>query len=356
MTERSRARSVARAGALATILALAAGPAAAQDRQVVIATTGGAYEQAMREAWFDPFTRDTGIRVVTVSASGGESRARAAAMVKADNVAWDLMLINVINAEAADAKDYLDDISPFCAAHADDPALFEDSCTGAGLMTNYTATLLAYAGDRFEGRTPHGWDDFWDLEAFPGPRALPNFGDPWRVLAAALLADGVAPDALFPLDVDRAFRKLDTIRESVAVWWKTGDQSVQQFRSGDYVMGMIWQTRANALIREGQKVKYNLDQAFMIGERVSLLRGAPNRDNALALLDWYIGSPAAQAKICELGCLPANKAAIPLLSDALRENLPAPDEIMTETVPFDTAWILATREALLERWNSWLLQ
>ena len=41
----------------------------------------------------------------------------------------------------------------------------------------------------------------------------------------ALLADGVAPSKLFPLDLDRAFHKLDQIKPNVAVWWKTGDQS-----------------------------------------------------------------------------------------------------------------------------------
>ncbi len=39
------------------------------------------------------------------------------------------------------------------------------------------------------------------------------------------MADGVAPDALYPLDVDRAFRKLEQIKPHIAVWWTSGGQS-----------------------------------------------------------------------------------------------------------------------------------
>jgi mannopine transport system substrate-binding protein len=58
--------------------------------QVVIATTGGAYDAALRKWWFDPFTAKTGIQVVSVAATNAEMRAKATAMVKTGNVTWDL--------------------------------------------------------------------------------------------------------------------------------------------------------------------------------------------------------------------------------------------------------------------------
>ena len=117
----------------------------------------------------------------------------------------------------------------------------------------------------------------WDLDKFPGGRAFPNFDDPWRVLAAALLADGVSKEDLFPLDLDRAFRKLDTVRDDVTLWWKTGDQSVQGFRNGEYDLGQIWLTRAKAMKNEGLQIGWSYKASFLVGDRIALIKGAPNR-------------------------------------------------------------------------------
>ena len=61
-----------------------------------------------------------------------------------------------------------------------------------------------------------------------------------------LLADGVAPDDLYPLDVDRAFAKLKPLLPDL-IFWEGGAQSQQLFRDGEVVMGNIWHTRANLL-------------------------------------------------------------------------------------------------------------
>lgn len=87
--------------------------------------------------------------------------------------------------------------------------------------------LIAYNKEALD-KAPSGWDDFWDVEAFPGPRGLPDTGDrDWWVPVVALLADGVAPDDLFPLDLDRAYAKLDEIKPHIDVWWKSGNQLQQ---------------------------------------------------------------------------------------------------------------------------------
>ena len=54
-------------------------------------------------------------------------------------------------------------------------------------------------------------------------------GTPWELLTVALMADGVPAETstLYPLDVDREFKKLDEIKPNVAVWYKTGAQQQQ---------------------------------------------------------------------------------------------------------------------------------
>lgn len=322
--------------------------------QVVIASTGGAYDRALKAAWFDPFTKATGIEVVTVVATNAEMRAKVAAMVKTGNVTWDLYLDGEIQAASTAHKAVTEDLTDFCKQFAGRKDLGPNACAAGGALLQSTATLLAYrTGDG--GPTPETWADMWDSKTFSGERAFPNFDDPWRVMAAALLADGVSREELFLLDVERALKKLDEIRPAVSVWWKTGDQSVQGFRNGDYSIGQIWLTRAKAMQNEGLPIGWSYKASFLVGDRIALVKGAKNRDNALKLMAFWLNSPEAQAMACEvLSCTPPSTDAIALMSEDVRKTMPHANEVRDFMVVPDAEWINANAAQLLQRWNEWL--
>lgn len=353
MTSRSIQNAVAGL-TLAVTLAFGQTCATAQE-QVIIASTGGAYDRALKEAWFDPFTQATGIAVQVISATNAEMRAKAAAMVRADNVTWDLYLEGEIQTASDAHKQVTEDLSQFCAGYASNAALVSNACEPGGALLQSTATLLAYRTDGNASAQPETWADMWDSQRFPGGRAFPNFDDPWRVLAAALLADGVEKDKLFPLDVDRGFAKLDSIRDQVTLWWKTGDQSVQGFRNGDYDLGQIWLTRARSMKDEGLPIAWSYRAAFLVGDRIALVKGAPNRDNALKLIAYWLDNPSVQAQACStLSCTPPSADAIALMSTEARASMPTTDELGEHVIVPDAEWINANAAMLLQRWNAWV--
>lgn len=233
MSTNSAYKSFRRSVVFATALGASFYAGTACAKEVIIASTGGAYDRALKEAWFDPFTEQTGIRVKIVSATNAEMRAKASAMVKAGNVSWDLYLDGEIQSESDAHRQVTEDLSEFCETFANRADLTANACSRGGALLQSTATLLVYRKDVSGVPEPQTWADMWDISKFPGGRAFPNFDDPWRVLAAALLADGVKRDDLFPLDVERAFKKLNEIRPSISLWWKSGDQSVQGFRNNE---------------------------------------------------------------------------------------------------------------------------
>ena len=108
-----------------------------------------------------------------------------------------------------------------------DPALTADMMPGAVkpnfLGTDVYSTVFAYRTDAID-KAPSNWAEYWDVEGFPGRRSLRK--NPIDTLEQALMADGVAPADLYPLDVDRAFAKLDEIKEKIAIWWTGGAQTV----------------------------------------------------------------------------------------------------------------------------------
>ncbi|NTG02320.1 extracellular solute-binding protein [Agrobacterium rhizogenes] len=329
-------------------------PAFARE-QLVIATTGGAYDAALRKWWFDPFTAKTGIQVVSVAATNAEMRAKATAMVKTGNVTWDLYPDGEIQVSSKDHLAISEPLDSFCTQFKDRQDLVPDACIPAGVRLFSTATLMAYDPQAFKGNQPVTWADMWDIAKFPGGRSFPNFDDPWRVMAAALLADGVKRQDLFPLDVDRALKKLDALRPSISLWWKTGDQSVQGFRENDYSIGQIWLTRASALKAEGRSIAWSNKAAFLVGDRLTVIKGAPNRDNALKLIAFWLDTPDIQAKVCEaLLCTPPSRAAIALMPQTIRDQMPSAEDVRDSIVIPDAKWINDHAAELLERWNNWV--
>ncbi|WP_421566363.1 ABC transporter substrate-binding protein [Ochrobactrum sp. EDr1-4] len=321
--------------------------------RVVIASTGGIYDKVLKEAWFDPFTKETGIEVVTVVATNAEMRSKASAMVKAGNVSWDLYLDGEIQSASKAHQEITEDLSRFCEQFKGKAGLVENACERGGALLQSTATLLAYRLN--DGPQPQTWADMWDVKKFKGGRTFPNFDDPWRVLAAALLADGVKKDELFPLDVDRAFRKLDEIRSDVTLWWRTGDQSVQGFRNKDYALGEIWLTRAKAMKNEGLPIGWSYKASFLVGDRIAVVKGAPNRENAKKLIAFWLNSPQAQAQACEkLSCTPPSTYAIALMSDEARQTMPSASDLEENIIIPDADWINKNSASLLQQWNTWV--
>jgi mannopine transport system substrate-binding protein len=324
-------------------------------KEVIVATTGGVFDQALKEIWFEPFARATGTKVTTVIATDAEQRAKAQAMFQAGNVAWDIIINVDIHAAAPQNRAITEDLSEFCKQFASRSDLSENTCNPSGARISYNSTLLAFNTEKFPAKKPQTWADFWNVKDFPGPRALPNFGDPWRIYAAALLADGVLADKLFPLDIDRALKKLDEIRPQVQLWWKTGDQSQQGFRNGEYVAAMIWGTRANALRAEKQPLAMSFDQAFLLADTMQVLKKSPNREGALALIKFYLDTPEVQAKFAErFGVAPVSTKAIALMSEEGRAKIPNSPEAFRKVVKHDAAWITANQAQMLEKWNIWI--
>ena len=84
-------------------------------------------------------------------------------------------------------------------------------------------------------------------------------------LEAALIADGVPMDKLYPIDVDRAFKKLEELKPHVLVWWNSGAQSAQILQDGEVDMVGAWNGRIQAAMKEkegqGRPARHHLRPA-----------------------------------------------------------------------------------------------
>src|SRR5215831_1899463 len=236
--------------------------------QIVFNDSGGDMTKAMREAFYSEFERRYGIRVVTTSPIDA---GKLKAMVESGNVEWSVTEIGPEEAMLAEKQGLLEPLDRKVIDLSGYPEHLQDR--KFIMPKGVYATVLGYRTDAFAGGNgPRSWADFWDTKKFPGPRTLRD--SPVDNLEFALMADGVAPDKLYPLDVDRAFRKLDAIKPHIAVWWKTGAQSAQLLVDKEAVMGSAWNGRYYVAIKNGAPLVIEWNQGMIKESAFVIPRGA----------------------------------------------------------------------------------
>jgi putative spermidine/putrescine transport system substrate-binding protein len=339
-------------GVVATATAASAGPliiterSIAQTRTIYVNTWGGSWTAAEEAAFFKPFTDQTGIRVRTVAPV---SYAKLKAQVQSGTYEWDITAITQADLLRADREGLLE---PVDWAVVKKDKLYPDAVYANGLGYCALGTNLAYRKDKFPQGGPKSWADFWDVKKFPGNRSMLN--NAVRTVQFALVADGVPVDKVFPLDVDRAFKKLDQIKPHIKVWWTQGNQSQQLLRDGEVDMMVIWNARASELQQQGVPVELVWHGATITTTTWGVTKGAPNRKFAWEFLQFAV-QPRPQADFAnKLYYGPTNPEAFKYISPEVSRQLPTYPENVKVSIKPDTVAEADQTAKIQERFTQWL--
>ena len=226
-------------------------------------------------------------------------------------------------------------------------------------------TLYAYDTNVFpEGSAPTTMADFFDLDAFPGKRGMRK--SPKAMLEMALMADGVPASEVYEVmdtdeGIDRAFAKLDSIKDSV-VWWEAGAQPPQLLADGEVAMTIVWNGRIfNAIAEEGKPFGLVWDGQIYDLDLWVVPKGAPNKDLAMDFIAFSTDTQrlADQASWIPYG--PARQSSIPLVgtfnsdpSIQMLEHMPTTAEHLVNAVQNDFEFWADNQDELNERFNAWL--
>ncbi|MFQ8430943.1 extracellular solute-binding protein [Amaricoccus sp. W119] len=249
--------------------AFAAGSAAlAQDElppcegcanSMTVVSWGGAYQISQQKAYAEPYQQLTGT-TFTWDESSNEAVAKLRAQFEAGNVTWDL-----VDVEGPDSQRLCDEglameidfdevLVPGNGGEAptDD---FGDALINECFIPQIVfSTTFGYRTDiaEWNGEVPTQLCDIFDLEKFPGKRALEK--RPKKNLEWALLCDGVTKDELYdvlstPEGVDKALAKLGTIKGQT-IWWSAGAEAPQLLADKEAVFGSTYNGRLFSVIEE----------------------------------------------------------------------------------------------------------
>jgi putative spermidine/putrescine transport system substrate-binding protein len=106
------------------------------------------------------------------------------------------------------------------------------------------------------------------------------------ILEVALLADGVDPAKLYPLDVDRAFRSLERIRPNIAVWASPPVGGTQLIASGDVDLAFAVNNEVENAKLRGAPIDFHFNQGIYTTNSWVIVKGLP-----ISLRQWsFYGS------------------------------------------------------------------
>ncbi|MCD5979938.1 Extracellular solute-binding protein [Pseudomonas savastanoi pv. glycinea] len=338
-----RAIAVLTAGVLSL-----SGAAALAAESVNFVSWGGSTQDAQKQAWATPFSKSSGITVVQ---DGPTDYGKLKAMVESGNVQWDVVDVEADFALRAASEGLLEPLD-FNVIKKDriDPRFVSEH--GAGSF--FFSFVLGYNESKTGtgAKAPQDWAALFDTKTYPGKRALYKWPSP-GVLELALLADGVAADKLYPLDLDRAFKKLDSIKKDI-VWWGGGAQSQQLLASGEVSMGQFWNGRVFAVQQDGAPVGVSWKQNLVMADFLVVPKGAKNKDAAMKFIANATDAKG-QADFANLSAYaPVNLDSVQRLDSTLAPNMPTAHA--KDQITLDFAYWAKNGPDIATRWNEWLVK
>ncbi len=331
----------------ASPLALRGTPVLAQSGQLVFVNWGGDASAAYDAAYGQAFQEAAGIAVR--QDGSGPTEGAIAAQYESGRPSWDIVDADPFSAEALGKRGMMEPI---------DYSVVDRDKMRPGFGWEHSASsyfysyIIAYDARRFGDNPPTGMADFFDVEKFPGRRAMYKWGvGMWE---AALIADGVAPADLYPLDLERAHAKLADFDQHVVGYWGGGAESQQLLLDGEASMALVWSTRAKLIEEDsGGDIAFIWDEGLVAPGAMAVIKGNPGGADAAMQFIASAQDPEKQLVMFRmLGQGPANPAADALLPAEEARFNPVDPENFAKQIPLDMEWYEENYGAALDEFLS----
>lgn len=301
----------------AGLAAAMAVPAAAQDfsgREVAIYFSGGAITEGAKESFVKPFEEQTKAKIKIVEAPYDQMIAFVSAQAAAGTAEWDA----VWNVDDIWLPKYAAEDALLPIEYDKIPGsknLPESTKNKLGIAISNGAVAVSY---RKSGTKLNSAADFFDPNIKGARAAAGTASDAPYMCALALLADGVKPDELVPLDVDRCLKVWSGIKDQVTSWWSSGAEMTQLHLDGEIEFCACFSGRIiNAALADPDwTLTYN--GAVPVQSYFTILRHSKNADVLNAFIESWLDAKREAAYTQVVGYSTPNPEAVNYLPDNLK--------------------------------------
>lgn len=311
-------------------------PARAANGEIVVVGWGGNRAAEMRKAMFEPFERATGIRVRD---DGPPEAAKVKAMVESGTVTWDILdtdipaILTMVNSNLLDRIDY----AKIDKAKTDKiPAVLRHPYGIGHLIYSFN---ICYNTKTFPaGKQPLTWADVWNGQAFKGARSFPFRGGISPQLEFALVADGVPVDKLYPLDIERGWKKMDGLRPLVTKWYANHAEAIQLLTTGEVDISCTIGPRALTAKAAGAPIDVEYAGGKLAPDNWAIVKGSRNIDAVYKFLNFVLDGKVQADLAKRIPYGPSSQDAFKYLSEAEAKILNTAPANVAKQFWNDTAW------------------
>lgn len=325
----------------------AAGSTDSGGEQMTVVMWGGADQKTHVKEAIQPWADAAG---VTIKQDSPSDYAKFRAQVESGKVSWDVVEVEPNFAHTACENGWAEKLD---LEAVDTSRLKDEEVTECAIPVLEYAFTIGYNTETFADDHPTTWAEFFDTETFPGKRGFWKYAT-GAMFEAALLADGVPAEELYPLDIDRAFKKLDTIKDSI-VFYETGEQQQQLVATGEAPLVQAWNGRIYSAAKEGQPVANEWNEHLLSYDQLVIPKGAANAAQAQKWIQWYVANPEAQAGYSNATAYgPITEEAVEFIDPEVLKELPTdPGNAAKRAAIVDYAYWAENYDAVSERLNEW---
>lgn len=348
-----RANLFPRRALLGAGAALAGANARAQAPVTVnVAALGGVINEYLMKTFGVPFEQQTGIKV-NFGSNAGLALARLQT-ASGGPAQWDIIVLSGAEYRAAIEQNLIEPYDYSIIKPATIPEAYRG--THGVKLSLYLFSMCWDKRQIPDEQAPKTLAEFWDTERYKGRRSLYSNVVDGSVLEMALLADGVALDALYPLDVDRALRSLNRLGKQNIVWHSTNQEPIQQLTSGAVPLATAFNGRVLLANRAGATLNYSPAFSGVSGSPYTVSRASTKKREAFQLLNFMLTNPAAGAEYMQLTsyALP-NTEALKLVPQATLDQLPTSPALQDKVFLKSDEWWAANLATATRKFREWQL-
>ncbi len=312
--------------------------------ELVVVGWGGTHEESLKKAVYEPFTAATGIRIKQVSATN--QLALLKAQVQNKNPEWDVVQPGSAWLYRGAADGLYEKIDYGIVDKTD---LYAPAVHSHGVAFEIYAVDIGYNSKKFPTH-PRTWAEFWDLKKFPGRRTGPGW-TPRDNFEAAVMAAGVPPSKVYPIDTKLAFAKLGEIKSEMT-WWQSGAQFAQLFADEEIALGYGWGARLIVLAREGKPLAVEVNQAILDQTCYAVSSISRNKVAAMQFIAFAVKAKPQAERPLLYPHGPTSKRAWAELDAKTKRDVVNYD--MPNVVLRNPDWWMENEPILLEPWKKFL--
>ncbi|WP_166880549.1 extracellular solute-binding protein [Salinibacterium sp. ZJ450] len=310
--------------------------------QLVFVNYGGESLKAAEAGWIDPFSKATGFDVVTDSPS---DFAKIRTMVEGGRTTWDVVEIDTavgggqcgVLFEERPADLDLSEVNP---------AYITDECM-VPIMVQ--AVGVVYNKKLYGDTPPTRPEDFLDMEKYPGKRIAFNY--PAGTLEPMLMADGVAPEDVVPIQWDHVEGIFDRLGDDL-ILMSQHTQVVAALEAGDFGMCLCYLGRAATAAENGADIAVLWDKLYVAAGGAYAVKGSSNPDAQWAFLQHLATSEGQNPFYEMMPYGPTTTGEPPAVKDVYKEFMPSfHEDKIRVTYPYDVPYWSENIDQAMNEWT-----